>query len=145
MISSRVYFSLYRLFVFFFQAEYGIRYVGVTVVQTCALPISGASLLRPACARLRARRRALRHGPVRRLPARRVGPGPLRRSARRHQRVGGPAGVAPGGDGVPPRLRPRRRPRRPRRLVSTLRLKPPPVTRFGLRPALSAFQPPARS
>src|SRR3712207_7143598 len=42
MISSRVYFSLYRLFVFIFQTEYGIRYIGVTGVQTCALPISSA-------------------------------------------------------------------------------------------------------
>src|SRR5215203_6083530 len=29
-------------FFFFFQAEDGIRYIGVTGVQTCALPISGA-------------------------------------------------------------------------------------------------------
>src|SRR3712207_4808193 len=29
---------------FFFQAEDGIRDIGVTGVQTCALPISGASL-----------------------------------------------------------------------------------------------------
>src|SRR5215203_6234847 len=32
------------MFVFFFQAEDGIRDIGVTGVQTCALPISGASL-----------------------------------------------------------------------------------------------------
>src|SRR3712207_7429095 len=31
---------LYSLFVFFFQAEDGIRDIGVTGVQTCALPIS---------------------------------------------------------------------------------------------------------
>src|SRR6266436_9955603 len=30
----------YYLFFFFFQAEDGIRYVAVTGVQTCALPIS---------------------------------------------------------------------------------------------------------
>src|SRR5947209_5208131 len=32
---------LYLLVVFFFQAEDGIRDIGVTGVQTCALPISG--------------------------------------------------------------------------------------------------------
>src|SRR3712207_7424371 len=31
------------LFFFFFQAEDGIRDIGVTGVQTCALPISGAT------------------------------------------------------------------------------------------------------
>src|SRR3712207_8088337 len=31
--------------VFFFQAEDGIRYIGVTGVQTCALPISQYELL----------------------------------------------------------------------------------------------------
>src|SRR3712207_6976351 len=31
---------IYRLFFFFFQAEDGIRDIGVTGVQTCALPIS---------------------------------------------------------------------------------------------------------
>src|SRR5256885_2875412 len=33
--------SVYGLFVFFFQAEDGIRDYKVTGVQTCALPISG--------------------------------------------------------------------------------------------------------
>src|SRR3712207_7608345 len=33
-------------FFFFFQAEDGIRDIGVTGVQTCALPISGASRAR---------------------------------------------------------------------------------------------------
>ena len=32
------------LSLFFFQAEDGIRDIGVTGVQTCALPISGLSL-----------------------------------------------------------------------------------------------------
>src|SRR5438445_10181480 len=42
------------LFVFFFQAEDGIRDIGVTGVQTCALPISksatfgASSLVKPA-------------------------------------------------------------------------------------------------
>src|SRR2546429_5700003 len=37
--------------VFFFQAEDGIRYVAVTGVQTCALPISGRArhCVRPCC------------------------------------------------------------------------------------------------
>src|SRR3712207_8712870 len=30
---------MFRLFIFFFQAEDGIRDIGVTGVQTCALPI----------------------------------------------------------------------------------------------------------
>ena len=34
------------LFFFFFQAEDGIRDIGVTGVQTCALPILGAKLLK---------------------------------------------------------------------------------------------------
>src|SRR5947209_13789603 len=32
--------SIYTFFFFFFQAEDGIRDIGVTGVQTCALPIS---------------------------------------------------------------------------------------------------------
>src|SRR5215203_6238429 len=32
--------SVSRLLIFFFRAEDGIRYIGVTGVQTCALPIS---------------------------------------------------------------------------------------------------------
>src|SRR3712207_7997027 len=35
---------LVALKIFFFQAEDGIRDIGVTGVQTCALPISGAAL-----------------------------------------------------------------------------------------------------
>src|SRR3712207_668595 len=34
--------KMFIIFFFFFQAEDGIRYIGVTGVQTCALPISGA-------------------------------------------------------------------------------------------------------
>src|SRR3712207_7857006 len=34
--------------VFFFQAEDGIRYIGVTGVQTCALPIFTVNALHPA-------------------------------------------------------------------------------------------------
>src|SRR5258707_6879241 len=36
------------LTIFFFQAEDGIRDIGVTGVQTCALPISSSSIARPA-------------------------------------------------------------------------------------------------
>ena len=38
--------NLYSFF-FFFQAEDGIRDIGVTGVQTCALPISGTYYCRP--------------------------------------------------------------------------------------------------
>src|SRR5256884_4140782 len=38
-------------FVFFFQAEDGIRDVAVTGVQTCALPISAGRILNPKTAR----------------------------------------------------------------------------------------------
>src|SRR3712207_7265008 len=53
--------------VFFFQAEDGIRDIGVTGVQTCALPIS---------ARLRAQERADREGErvARRVGLRQLGP-----------------------------------------------------------------------
>src|SRR3712207_7513658 len=51
--------KFYLIFVFFFQAEDGIRDIGVTGVQTCALPIfsvrvcaSGGRLLR-GCGRTR--------------------------------------------------------------------------------------------
>src|SRR5258707_11750899 len=37
--------SLIRLFFFFFQAEDGIRDIGVTGVQTCALPIFAVAFL----------------------------------------------------------------------------------------------------
>src|SRR5476651_2791383 len=42
-------FVYYMIFFFFFQAEDGIRDIGVTGVQTCALPISSRSpaLVRP--------------------------------------------------------------------------------------------------
>src|SRR3712207_624472 len=36
--------SIFRLCLFFFQAEDGIRDIGVTGVQTCALPICAAGL-----------------------------------------------------------------------------------------------------
>src|SRR5258707_3051947 len=36
---SRLAFSMAALLIFFFQAEDGIRDIGVTGVQTCALPI----------------------------------------------------------------------------------------------------------
>src|SRR5215203_6908130 len=36
---------LYLFIFFFFQAEDGIRDIGVTGVQTCALPISGSTRL----------------------------------------------------------------------------------------------------
>src|SRR3712207_7242079 len=79
------------LLVFFFQAEDGIRDIGVTGVQTCALPISacrertdirlGAGRLRPRAggaarlARTRARLASHRNGPewVIRSEERRVG------------------------------------------------------------------------
>src|SRR3712207_6873732 len=47
MLSCILYLSLFmfyfciRVFFFFFQAEDGIRDIGVTGVQTCALPICG--------------------------------------------------------------------------------------------------------
>ena len=40
--------SGYSFFIFFFQAEDGIRDYDVTGVQTCALPISGVAILRKA-------------------------------------------------------------------------------------------------
>ena len=40
---------LLLLFFFFFQAEDGIRDIGVTGVQTCALPISKSSYHLPFC------------------------------------------------------------------------------------------------
>src|SRR3712207_7666358 len=48
------YFSILAVmffFVFFFQAEDGIRDIGVTGVQTCALPISGTAASPSRCAR----------------------------------------------------------------------------------------------
>src|SRR5256884_5607310 len=41
--------SMMLLFVFFFQAEDGIRDVAVTGVQTCALPILSAQACQPFC------------------------------------------------------------------------------------------------
>src|SRR5947209_15559902 len=38
-----IFFSLFSFFFFFFQAEDGIRDIGVTGVQTCALPIFPSS------------------------------------------------------------------------------------------------------
>src|SRR5438445_2158767 len=48
-------------FFFFFQAEDGIRDIGVTGVQTCALPISAAAGW-PACSRARSRSKAWTRG-----------------------------------------------------------------------------------
>src|SRR5258708_23732662 len=42
--------AVYRLLVFFFQAEDGIRDDLVTGVQTCALPISSEALAKPSSA-----------------------------------------------------------------------------------------------
>src|SRR5687768_17782775 len=42
------FFFFFSFVFFFFQAEDGIRDVAVTGVQTCALPISGLRLARPA-------------------------------------------------------------------------------------------------
>src|SRR3712207_8797128 len=56
--------STYAFFFFFFQAEDGIRDIGVTGVQTCALPISAAGSPRrtaPGC-RSGTRPRAPRRG-----------------------------------------------------------------------------------
>src|SRR3712207_7319495 len=39
--------AILNLLFFFFQAEDGIRYIGVTGVQTCALPISQGTRLVP--------------------------------------------------------------------------------------------------
>src|SRR5947209_10529731 len=54
-----LYTSPYRsvLEIFFFQAEDGIRDIGVTGVQTCALPISGWPSTRAAGCRCSTRRR----------------------------------------------------------------------------------------
>src|SRR3712207_3882161 len=52
-LSSLVYAVERSRFFFFFQAEDGIRDIGVTGVQTCALPISTEEMLEIA----------LRHGP----------------------------------------------------------------------------------
>src|SRR5215813_15143538 len=72
------------LFIFFFQAEDGIRDADVTGVQTCGLPISR-----------RTRRRArLRHGPAARGDRR-------AREGRDRPRAAGAAGAARvGADGV---------------------------------------------
>src|SRR5947209_13318358 len=43
--STHVSIELLRSFLFFFQAEDGIRDIGVTGVQTCALPISNLPLM----------------------------------------------------------------------------------------------------
>src|SRR3712207_9488390 len=74
---------------FFFQAEDGIRYIGVTGVQTCALPISPSSATAPppappstgTPARSRAGPRRRRASPApsgrrRAPPGRRRGPSP---------------------------------------------------------------------
>src|SRR3712207_7096764 len=85
---------------FFFQAEDGIRDIGVTGVQTCALPICGVAYLRPLPHErlVRARYPTLRVPAARSLPRQELpdeplavdrhlrGPGPLPRSEER--RVG---------------------------------------------------------
>src|SRR5258707_10548407 len=47
------------VFFFFFQAEDGIRDIGVTGVQTCALPIFAAEVLRACGANLDGLRKSL--------------------------------------------------------------------------------------
>src|SRR3712207_7209625 len=82
-------FGLAMDYEFFFQAEYGIRYIAVTGVQTCALPISdrGSGAGGPA-----RRLRPGRHGSgrhhlhaqapgLRALPLDEALPGPCRRAA----------------------------------------------------------------
>src|SRR3712207_9091687 len=64
---------------FFFQAEDGIRDIGVTGVQTCALPISGLPTGRSVHPFL--------HRPARRWPGR--GPFPRPTSWRWHRPAGG--------------------------------------------------------
>src|SRR3712207_7756985 len=49
----------FKFYFFFFQAEDGIRDIGVTGVQTCALPISGGG---EGPDRARARHRSLQAG-----------------------------------------------------------------------------------
>src|SRR3712207_3883696 len=62
------------LIFFFFQAEDGIRDIGVTGVQTCALPIFAALRARPVGADHPARRRDARGRRDRPPAARRAGP-----------------------------------------------------------------------
>src|SRR5438445_1808235 len=71
---------IFFFFFFFFQAEDGIRDIGVTGVQTCALPISACRSARnhrpPFLALLHAGGRAktqARPGPAHRSEERRVG------------------------------------------------------------------------
>src|SRR5690606_39563982 len=63
---------MYSVFLFFFQAEDGIRDFHVTGVQTCALPIyPEAGITRkatPACTARRARQEYLAFGPLIRRP-----------------------------------------------------------------------------
>src|SRR3712207_8632017 len=66
-------------FFFFFQAEDGIRYIGVTGVQTCALPIS------PAAAGVGAV--PVPHGPQSLEPPDRRGAGPRRVGRAGHDRA----------------------------------------------------------
>src|SRR3712207_6851423 len=77
-------FLIYLVFLFFFQAEDGIRDIGVTGVQTCALPICPSGRARGAG--LAARRRCPRtcsSRPARSAArGRRCAPAPRRRRAR---------------------------------------------------------------
>ena len=55
------FFCLFVFFFFFFQAEDGIRDIGVTGVQTCALPISIQLIIRH---KLRVESSAFREGRI---------------------------------------------------------------------------------
>src|SRR3712207_7905210 len=81
----------YDVFFFFFQAEDGIRDIGVTGVQTCALPISGVLRV------LEAGEPRLGQG----VDVDDLAPAPLRRAqGREHPRVVGPRVLADDEDAV---------------------------------------------
>src|SRR5437879_13254835 len=86
------------MFLFFFQAEDGIRDTSVTGVQTCALPIyqSDSDGTKPGPLPAGARRGGLRGGPE---PRRRISLGRRRRGAARSEerRVGKEGGGRVGG------------------------------------------------
>src|SRR2546422_5624055 len=78
------------VFVFFFQAEDGIRDVAVTGVQTCALPICRAARSRRWCAHWRSGgARFSRVGTRRRGDARRLGAAFQPEKIERHQIANG--------------------------------------------------------
>src|SRR3712207_7974661 len=70
-------YSLYSVLFFFFQAEDGIRDIGVTGVQTCALPICDGGAARRSRARIH--RRAVCRGGA---PVRVTLPAPVRGAGR---------------------------------------------------------------